>query len=251
MSRLTRWNPMRSSLWDRDPFEMMDRFMEMTMDRNTEWGSGRTWGLPLDVVEQDDAYVVRASIPGMNPDDIDITLTDNVLTIQGQTRHEDEQRDGERYVMRERRYGSFSRSISLPMPVDAEQIEATCDNGELMLTLPKAAAVRPRRIAVNRGTRDRVNVIDAQTGSGSAQGGATQSRHINDSKQRDHSFDEGQAELPASVDQGSKGWAEGQARTPAGNGRRSHGFDEGQAELPPDVDTDSEGWPEGQAHKNR
>lgn len=244
MSRLIRWNPSRSFSWDRDPFDMMDRFMELTMDRNSEWGNARSWGLPLDVVEQDNAYVVRASIPGMNPDDIDITLSDNVLTIQGQTKHEDEQRDGDRYVMRERRYGNFSRSISLPMPVDADQIDATCDHGELVLTLPKATAVRPRRIAVNRGAGRR-NVIDGQTQAiGSAQGA-----HTNDPKQDGHGFAEGQAELPPNADAGSKGWPEGQARTQ--QMRDSHGFDEGQAELPPEVDRDSDGWPEGQAHMGR
>lgn len=216
MARLIRWNTNRptiwSNSWDRDPFEMMDR---MLVDANRDmydWGNARNWSLPLDVIEKDDAYVVRASIPGIDPEALDVTLSDNVLTIHAESRQEDEEQRDERYMLRERRYGSFTRSITFPMPVEADKIEATCTNGELMLTLPKAEALRPRRIAIG-GSPNR-NVIEGQV-------------------------------------QAGKGWAEGQARTRNGNSRENQGFAEGQADLPKAAEVGSEGWAEGQAEMAR
>ncbi|MCA9864960.1 MAG: Hsp20/alpha crystallin family protein [Anaerolineae bacterium] len=161
MNRLQRWNSAQPTWWNRDAFEALNRFFDDSYDRPmSEWDSTRSWNLPLDVIEKEDAYVVRASIPGLDPDDLDITFTDNVLTIQAQTKLDNED-ESERYMVRERRFGSFTRSIRFPMPVDGDEVEATCKNGELMLRLPKAENARPRRISIKGDGSPRV--IEAQT----------------------------------------------------------------------------------------
>ena len=110
----------------RDPFrEMMT--MRNAMDRwfdNAFFGAPFEAGafteeLPLDVAETEDEFIVKASLPGINPDDLDITFTDNVLTIKGETKAEEEKDEGA-YHLRERRYGSFSRSISLGSHITAK-----------------------------------------------------------------------------------------------------------------------------------
>jgi HSP20 family protein len=92
-------------------------------------------------------FTVKASLPGISPDDLNVTLEDNVLTIQGETK-EDETIEENSYHIRERRYGSFSRSVRFPVPVEGDKVEANFENGVLTLTIPKAEAVKPKRIAV-------------------------------------------------------------------------------------------------------
>lgn len=105
--------------------------------------------LALDVAEQDDAFIVKASIPGVPADDVEITLTDNVLTIKGEMKDDKEVKETN-YHLRERRFGSFMRSVTLPTSVDADKIEAVNENGVLTLTLPKAEAVKPKKIEVKK-----------------------------------------------------------------------------------------------------
>ncbi|MBK7219446.1 MAG: Hsp20/alpha crystallin family protein [Candidatus Promineofilum sp.] len=109
-------------------------------------GAG-SWGLALDVAEKGEVFTVKASLPGISPDDLNVTLEDNVLTIQGETK-EDETIEENSYHIRERRYGSFSRSVRFPVPVEGDKVEAEYENGVLTLTIPKAEAVKPKRIAV-------------------------------------------------------------------------------------------------------
>ena len=106
-----------------------------------------SWNLALDVAEKGDVFTVKASLPGISPDDLNVTLEDNVLTIQGEVK-EDELIEENSYHIRERRYGSFSRSVRFPVPVEGEKVEAEYENGVLTLSIPKAEAVKPKRIAV-------------------------------------------------------------------------------------------------------
>jgi HSP20 family protein len=132
--------------------QMMDRVLEDDFFRFPsmwERNGGEVASLALDVAEKDDAYVVKASLPGVNPEDVDITLTDNVLTIRGETK-DDKDIKQENYHLRERRFGTFVRSVTLPNAVDADKIEALNENGVLTLTLPKAESVKPRKIEVKR-----------------------------------------------------------------------------------------------------
>ena len=145
MSNLTRWDPFREMMTLRS---MMDRMFDETFfGPRSDWSEQVNWGLALDVAETGDGFVVKASLPGINPDDLEITYNNNILTIKGQV---EEEKDSEerRYHLRERRYGSFSRSITLPSSVKADAIEANYDAGVLTLTLPKMEETKPKRIAV-------------------------------------------------------------------------------------------------------
>ena len=94
--------------------------------------------------------MITASLPGYNPDDVDISVHDGVVTIKGEveTKEEEAEDIDSKYYLRERRYGSFHRAIRLPVEVNADAAEANFENGILTLTLPKAEAVKPKRIAV-------------------------------------------------------------------------------------------------------
>ncbi|HSF82717.1 MAG TPA: Hsp20/alpha crystallin family protein [Anaerolineales bacterium] len=142
------------SLIRRDPLrEMMS--LRSTMDRlfdNAFFGTQWDWEpvgsqLALDVSETEGEYTVKASIPGIDPDDLDITFTGKTLTIKGEHK-EEETKEDTHYHLRERRYGSFSRSVTLPASVEAENIEARYDAGVLTLRLPKTEEVKPKRISV-------------------------------------------------------------------------------------------------------
>jgi HSP20 family protein len=106
------------------------------------------WAPAIDVVTDDGDLVVRAELPGVKQEDVDITLQDNVLTISGERKAEQEEERGGYYV-RERRYGSFSRSLSVPEGVDESKIHARYDNGVLEVTVEGAAqAQEPKRIQI-------------------------------------------------------------------------------------------------------
>jgi HSP20 family protein len=109
------------------------------------------WAPVLDVLQEDGDVVVRAELPGVRPDDVDITLHNGVLTISGERKAE-EQREGSGYYVRERRYGSFRRSMTLPQGVDESSISARFDGGVLEVRVAGAAAVQePRRIQIEAG----------------------------------------------------------------------------------------------------
>jgi len=145
MTSLIRWNPVREMMNLRSE---MDRLFERAMGTpSADWQGATTWGLALDVAENNDAFIVVASVPGVRPDDLDITVSNNMLTIKGEFKVDDSIEE-EKYHFRERRYGSFSRSINLPVSVDADAIEANYENGVLTLTVPKAEEVKPRRISI-------------------------------------------------------------------------------------------------------
>ena len=103
--------------------------------------------LPLDVIETEDAFVIKASVPGVRPEDVQITVQGDTLTIRGESRSEEEKKD-ERWHLRERRFGTFQRSLSLAMPVNSDKAQATFEHGVLMLTLPKAEEAKPRQIKI-------------------------------------------------------------------------------------------------------
>ncbi|MHB8454910.1 MAG: Hsp20/alpha crystallin family protein [Acidiferrobacterales bacterium] len=103
----------------------------------------------LDVVENDNEFVVHAEMPGLRKDDIHITLEDGVLTIEAEAKSEVEEKDGSRIVRQERRYGRYVRSLRLGKEVDERKVNANYRDGVLELTLPKAEEVKPRKINVN------------------------------------------------------------------------------------------------------
>jgi HSP20 family protein len=148
MTTLVRWDPFRDMTALRN---MMDRLVDEPVFENAAlWQrSGGDYALALDLLEDDDAYTVKASVPGVDPGDLDVSLADNVLTIKGET-HDENDVEEKQYHLHERRYGSFSRSVTLPVTVDADNVEATHENGVLTLRLPKSEAVKPKKIAVKK-----------------------------------------------------------------------------------------------------
>ena len=122
MSGMIRWEPMRELATMRN---MMDHVFNDTFSGlPTQWQRGFSgeFGLALDVAEENDNYIVKASVPGVNPEDIEVTLTDNVLTIRGETK-DDQETKQENYHLRERRFGTFTRSVALPSAVEPDKIE--------------------------------------------------------------------------------------------------------------------------------
>ena len=139
----------------RNPFNEL-RQMQENMDRmwrrygttNGDDGGGiEAWAAPLDVVAHGDDFVVRASLPGVAPDNIQVSIEDNVLTIRGETASHFENTEGN-YLMRERRSGSFHRSLRLPDTVDQDKAEPRYEHGVLTITLPKAEAKKTRQFEV-------------------------------------------------------------------------------------------------------
>jgi HSP20 family protein len=146
MANLVRWDPVRDMVSLR---EAMDRLFEESFVRPRNWPATAEGvaTLALDVLETQDEITVKASIPGMKPEDIDISVTGDTLTIKGETQEEKEEKDGN-YHLRERRYGAFQRSVVLPTLVNADKAEAEFKNGVLTLTLPKVEEVKPKSIKV-------------------------------------------------------------------------------------------------------
>jgi HSP20 family protein len=127
--------------------ETMDRLIQENVVRPIRgMASGVTGWFPVDMLDEGQNVVVRAALPGINPSDIQISLLGNVLSIDVEpSAAESEQRN---WLLRERPVGPFRRSITVPIPVDPDQTRAEYDQGMLILTLPKSAQARPRRIMV-------------------------------------------------------------------------------------------------------
>jgi HSP20 family protein len=106
------------------------------------------WSPAVDIKEEDERFVLKADIPGVDPKDIDVTMADGVLTIKGERKHESEE-EAEGYKRVERSYGSFYRRFSLPDTADAERVTAKGKDGVLEVFIPKQEKVQPRRIAVS------------------------------------------------------------------------------------------------------
>ena len=143
---LTRWDPFQEMLNLR---RTVDRLFD-NASPDHEWGQPTMWGLAVDVVENKDDFIVKASVPGINPDDLDISYADDTLTIKGEIKSDNEVKENQ-YHFLERRFGSFARSISLPTKIKGDAIEASYQNGVVILRLPKAEEVKPKRIAIKVG----------------------------------------------------------------------------------------------------
>jgi HSP20 family protein len=108
------------------------------------------WGPQLDLFEDKDNLVVKVEVPGMKRDDIDVSLQEGTLTISGERKSEDADKDAQTH-RQERFYGRFQRSITLPMPVNDAQVKAAYNDGILTVTLPKAEEAKPKQISINVG----------------------------------------------------------------------------------------------------
>jgi HSP20 family protein len=129
----------------RDPFSMARELLSWD-----PFFSGRpasAFSPAFEVKETNDAFVLKADLPGVAEPDLDISVHNSVLTVSG-SRQAEERREGESYALYERQFGSFSRSFSLPDMADGDRIEAKLDRGVLTLTIGKKAEARPRKISV-------------------------------------------------------------------------------------------------------
>lgn len=154
---ITRWDPWSEVVSLR---EAMDQLLRESFVRPSQAmlrGAGMGMGMPLDVRETDDEYIVTATMPGVRPNDVNIEIKSDTLHISGETREEHEQTEdmpSERrgtWLVRERRYGRFERTLTLPTEVKVDQARATLEHGLLTLHLPKADEARARKIPVQSG----------------------------------------------------------------------------------------------------
>jgi HSP20 family protein len=128
--------------------EAMDRLFEDSFVGGRGWNSPAAWAEPtLDVYETGENVVVKASIPGFKPEDVDITLTGNILTLAGEAKEESEVKD-KSYLRRETRSGSFRRVVDLPSGLQADKADAKFENGIVTITFPKAEEIKPKTIKV-------------------------------------------------------------------------------------------------------
>jgi HSP20 family protein len=155
---LTRWEPFGGLRRRSDFFgDLTDMQQEMNRLFDEFFGERRAgvtegqWMPAVDVSETDTELMVRAELPGMTHDDIEVNLQDNVLTLKGEKKQEKKE-DKENFHRLERSYGSFTRSFSLPAGVTQEDIKASFKDGILKVSLPKTEEVKPKKIAISAGS---------------------------------------------------------------------------------------------------
>jgi HSP20 family protein len=127
--------------------DAMDRLFYDAFTRPFFAGTMRTALPPVDLWQDDNSVIVRAALPGLKADDVQISITGDVLTLRGEYRQKEERND-DRYQMRENLYGSFERSLLLPVPVLSDKAQAEFEDGILTITLPKSEEIKPKTITV-------------------------------------------------------------------------------------------------------
>jgi HSP20 family protein len=147
MVNLVRWEPFREMISLR---QAMDRLFEDSFVRFPHLSGDGVREFPIDVYQTKKDLVVKAALPGVKPEEVDITITDDTVTIKGEHKEEQETKEDD-YLYRERYYGAFSRSVAIPVKVKGEKAEATFEEGVLTLTLPKAEEIKPRQIKIKAG----------------------------------------------------------------------------------------------------
>ena len=140
----TIWNPFRE-------IEQMERMMDETFGRPQIWRrlpeEEYVWSPTIEIYEKENNYIVRMELPGVNSEDVDISMSGDTLTVKGERKLPEEIKD-EEYQLCEVCYGSFTRTLTLPEPVNAEKIEAKFENGVLNLRIPKAEEAKPKQIKI-------------------------------------------------------------------------------------------------------
>jgi HSP20 family protein len=142
-NKISRWDPIRDMITMR---QAMDRMLDESFARGAETRGTGAWLLPMDAYITDDAIVIRADVPGITAENLDITLEGDALTIRGEIQREEA--DNRKYVLLERPVGRFERTLTINTPINHDAVEAAFKDGVLTLTLPKAEAVKPRQITV-------------------------------------------------------------------------------------------------------
>ena len=144
---LMRWDPFREMVSLREAMSrLFDESFVHPLDRWSERAEGGS-AVSMDMYETDDNLNLDIDLPGLKPEDVDVTIHDNRLTVKGEYEADEEGKRGDVHV-RERRYGKFQRSVTLPTPINSDAVEANFQDGVLKLTLPKAEEARPKQIPV-------------------------------------------------------------------------------------------------------
>jgi HSP20 family protein len=143
MSNLTRWEPVRDMMTLR---EAMDRLFDDAFTRPLS-ASGVSVIPAFDLFETEDEVVVKANLPGLKSDDVQITVTSDVLTLRGEVKALKDQKEVTYHIL-ERRVGTFERSVTLPTAVQTEKARADFEDGVLTIALPKAETVKPKMISI-------------------------------------------------------------------------------------------------------
>jgi HSP20 family protein len=146
---MVRWEPVRDLLTLQ---ERMNRMLDNQYrgSNDEDWALGGSWAPAVDIYEKDGNIVLKAELPGVDPKDVDVRVENNLLTLKGERKFDNEvKRDN--YHRVERSYGAFSRSFTLPNVVDTGNIKAEYRDGVLHMTLPKREEAKPRQIQINVG----------------------------------------------------------------------------------------------------
>jgi HSP20 family protein len=152
MANISRWDPFQDLLAIQDE---MNHLFGQAIGQGGRAATGgeagaRAWAPALDIAERNDAFVVTVEVPGIKPEELNITVENGALTISGERRFESETKE-QQYHRIERRYGAFRRSITLPNRVKADAIAASFEDGLLRVVVPKAEEAKPKRIEVRAG----------------------------------------------------------------------------------------------------
>jgi HSP20 family protein len=165
MATMMRWDPFQDLRSAQDEMAQMGQMSPMLaralglLGQPQGSATATGWAPALDISERKDAYLVTVELPGVEADDLEITMEDGLLTIQGERQFTSESSE-QQFHRVERRYGAFRRSITLPAQVQADHIEATFDNGVLQIVVPKAEEAKPKRIQVRPGS---AKILDASS----------------------------------------------------------------------------------------
>lgn len=147
MAYLTTWRRNEPSQDVFSGLSRLNRLMNEALGGFDGESVGSAWTPTVDIREDREHVTLTMDVPGVRPDDVKLSLENNVLTIRGEKQQEEEKKD-ERWHRYERSYGMFERSFTLPSTVNAEQIEATANNGVLTVRIPKSEAAKPREIPI-------------------------------------------------------------------------------------------------------
>jgi HSP20 family protein len=161
---LIRWEPVRElNTIQNEMNRLFNTFFEPGGAQGGPPAASRRWLPAMDLVESGDEFVLRADLPGLSEDDVNIELEDNVLTISGERKSEHEERK-EGYYRLERASGSFSRSLTLPEGVDPEKVRASFDRGVLEVRIPKPEERKPRKVTISAGGGSAKTIEGSESG---------------------------------------------------------------------------------------
>ncbi len=173
---LIRWEPVRElNTIQNEMNRLFNTFFETSGSQGGTPTASRRWLPAMDLVESGDHFVLRADLPGLSEEDVNIELEDNVLTISGERKAEHEERK-EGYYRLERASGSFSRSLTLPEGVDPEAVQASFDRGVLEVRIPKPEQRKPRKVTISAGGGAAKTIEGSESG---AEAGQTTGAELN------------------------------------------------------------------------